>query len=162
MYPSSMETSSAPLNCLACNGRQNYFFAEKNGCALWKCVACGTIFVYPLPKDTSIFYGEGYFLGGQNGFGYVDYDKDKEVTKPSLKKIVQLAKKFAPDAKPLLDVGAATGTFVEIANNEGWQAEGVEISDYASRVGRRRGFNIITGTLTDVPDTQMYDVVSYL
>ncbi len=40
-------------------------------------------------------------------------------------------RKLAPNGRTLLDIGAGTGEFVALAAEEGWKAEGVEVSKYA-------------------------------
>lgn len=50
------------------------------------------------------------------------------------------------DGRRLLDVGAYIGVFVEVAQNAGWQAWGVEPSRWAVEVARQRGLTMIHGT----------------
>ena len=47
----------------------------------------------------------------------------------------------------LLDVGCGTGDFVELASQQGWQAQGVEPSRLACERARARGFTVFNGTL---------------
>ncbi len=49
----------------------------------------------------------------------------------------------------LLDVGAYTGVFVEIAARHGWDAWGVEPSAWAVEEARRQGLQMVLGTLED-------------
>ena len=86
-----------------------HFFQEKNACAIYTCTTCKARFVYPIPEALEKIYEESYFDGAENGFGYVDYDADKEPMRSAFQKYVQLIKKVRPDSKTLLDVGAATG-----------------------------------------------------
>jgi 2-polyprenyl-3-methyl-5-hydroxy-6-metoxy-1,4-benzoquinol methylase len=69
----------------------------------------------------------------------------------------------------LLDVGCYAGIFLEIAAGHGWQAWGVEPSEWAAEEARRRGLNVITGTLSTAglpPGTfdvvTLWDVVEHL
>ena len=66
-----------------------------------------------------------------------------------------------PDGRPLLDVGAYTGVFVEIAAQHGWDAWGVEPSRWAVRRGRSRGLHMVQGTVgtADLP-AEHFDVVT--
>ena len=57
-----------------------------------------------------------------------------------------LEKIKAPPGK-LVDVGAYTGVFVEIAAQHGWEAYGVEPSQWAVEQARARGLHMIEGTL---------------
>ncbi len=53
----------------------------------------------------------------------------------------------APAGRRLLDVGAYIGVFVEIAQHAGWQASGVEPSQWAVTEARKRGLAMVEGTL---------------
>ena len=66
-----------------------------------------------------------------------------------------------PDGRPLLDVGAYTGVFVDIAARHGWDAWGLEPSRWAVEQARARGLQMVPGTLdtADLPTTH-YDVVT--
>ena len=61
----------------------------------------------------------------------------------------------------LLDVGAHVGVFVEVAQGRGWQACGLEPSRWAVEEGRRRGLDMIQGTLRDAElEAASYDAVT--
>ncbi len=71
--------------------------------------------------------------------------------------------------RQLLDVGAYVGIFVEVACMQGWQAIGVEPSDWASRNALARGIPVIQGTLeaTELGGRQfdvvtMWDVIEHV
>ena len=52
----------------------------------------------------------------------------------------------------LLDVGCATGVFLDGMRKLGWQVQGVEPSAYAASYGRRRfGLDVFEGLLEDAP-----------
>jgi hypothetical protein len=71
-----------------------------------------------------------------------------------------LEKIKAPPGK-LLDVGAYTGVFVEIAAQHGWQAAGVEPSHWAVEQAREHGLHMIEGTLASSGlDAGSLDVVT--
>lgn len=53
------------------------------------------------------------------------------------------------DGRRLLDVGAYTGVFVEIAAQHGWDAWGVEPSAWGVAQARTRGLQMIQGTLEE-------------
>jgi 2-polyprenyl-3-methyl-5-hydroxy-6-metoxy-1,4-benzoquinol methylase len=49
----------------------------------------------------------------------------------------------------MLDVGAATGFFLDIARSEGWETYGIELSRYAAEVARGKGLRVSAGTTDD-------------
>jgi 2-polyprenyl-3-methyl-5-hydroxy-6-metoxy-1,4-benzoquinol methylase len=73
------------------------------------------------------------------------------------------------NGRSLLDVGAYIGVFVEVAQQNGWNASGVEPSTWAAAEAQRRGLNVIQGT-QDAPALQgqqfdvltMWDVIEHV
>lgn len=155
--------------CFICHAQNFSWFCQKNSFNLWRCRDCGLLFVYPLPDPKSL-YSADYFSAAKAGFGYVDYDYDKQPMVPVFKQYLAYLKKLAPGpGGRLLDLGAATGFFVNLAQADGWQAQGVEISDYAAKLGRQKDLDILTGTLTSLslPESAyqaitMLDVLEHL
>ena len=69
----------------------------------------------------------------------------------------------------LLDVGCHIGVMVELAQDLGWEAWGVEPSKWAAEHARKRGLHVLTGTLHDTQLSEnyfdvvtMWDVVEHL
>ncbi len=69
----------------------------------------------------------------------------------------------------LLDVGCHIGVMVELAQQRGWEAWGIEPSTWAAEQARARGLHVITGTLTstEIPSdyfdvVTMWDVIEHL
>ncbi len=74
-----------------------------------------------------------------------------------------------PDGRRLLDIGAYTGVFVEIAARHGWDAWGVEPSHWAVEEARKRGLQVVQGTTetAELPEggfdvVTMWDVIEHL
>ena len=63
--------------------------------------------------------------------------------------------------RALLDVGAYIGVFVEMAADAGWQAQGVEPSEWAVAEAQRRGLDLRVGTLDSVDlAEESFDVIT--
>src|SRR3989344_2020238 len=116
------------INCPVCGAWSHDVFARKSGYALYSCRACGLTFVHPIPDSAGV-YGEDYFSGARGGFGYVDYDADKEPMAPVFEKYLRRIARYGTGRR-ILDVGAATGFFLDIARRAGFDAYGVELSAY--------------------------------
>jgi len=134
---------------------------RKNKCTLYVCMVCKFWFVYPIPVVADV-YTEEYFTGAQQGFGYVDYDRDKEPMTSTFEKYLACIEGYMPHHGKLLDVGTATGFFLSIAKRFGFDPYGVEMSDYAATKARAKGLPVVTGTLKDVPPTPLFKVVTML
>ena len=150
------------MNCLICSDTRIDFFLAKNGFNLYRCRNCGLIFVYPFVKNLEDIYGKDYFLGTSSGkIGYVDYEQDKEAMRNIFKKYLRELEKIYPQKGKLFDVGAATGYFLKIAQEQGWQVSGIDISKYASTKARQEGLRVETGQLKDVAlPFDYFDVVT--
>ena len=136
------------------------FFTCKNDCDIYAC-ACGLAFVCPVPDPVAV-YTRDYFAGATRGFGYVNYDSDKVPMAATLHGYLRAIAPLVPRRSTLLDVGAATGVFISLAQQHGFDARGVEISDYAAQEARLKGVAVATGTLADVPPRQRFHVITML
>jgi 2-polyprenyl-3-methyl-5-hydroxy-6-metoxy-1,4-benzoquinol methylase len=78
------------------------------------------------------------------------------------KHLQELEKRTGPaNGRLLLDVGAYIGVFVEVAAEAGWDAWGVEPSQWAAAEAQNRGLSVIFGT-QDAPELaeRQFDVVT--
>lgn len=75
---------------------------------------------------------------------------------------LELVEKFCPERGRLLDVGCACGFFLRVAQDAGWEAEGVEPSAWSAEYGRSKlGVSITPGTLREVRfSEESFDVVT--
>jgi len=152
------------ISCPICQSKKINFFCEKNGFKLYNCFACQLIFVWPIPANLADIYQASYFKGGLsdgmvNKFGYTDYEEDKKAMRETfiiyLNKILKLT-----TGRKIFDVGAATGYFLDLAKQAGWQTSGVEISEYAAKIASGKGHKIFLGNLENLEIKEKYDVVT--
>ncbi len=141
-----MENKINKINCHVCDSENVSFFAKKRGFDLFKCNTCKLLFMHPIPESIGV-YDDSYFSGAEKGYGYVDYDADKEPMVPTFNKYLDILGDFGVKGGELLDVGAATGFFMNIARQRGFKVTGVEFSNFAAEKGRSSGLNVITGDL---------------
>jgi dolichol-phosphate mannosyltransferase len=149
-------------NCPSCGRTQHFFYTTKNGHDLYRCSVCKMFGLHPLPEEVEKkVYNDHYFTSGEHGFGYVNYDHDKEPMRPVFKNyLTKIETKLGKKGK-LLDVGAATGFFMKIAQDSGWHTTGVEISPFAARVAHEKGLKVHHGTLTTISiEEESFDVVT--
>jgi SAM-dependent methyltransferase len=145
--------------CILC-GLGSHRIGRKNKHTLYTCISCGLTFVHPTPDVESV-YGEDYFAGAKGGFGYVHYDADKEPMVPTFEAYLSRIK-LLTDGRKILDVGAATGFFLQLAKRSGFDPYGIEISPYAADVATNKGIPMTVGTLVDVPELKRFDVITML
>ena len=149
--------------CAVCGEATHSFYAKKNNCIVYRCDICRTLSMFPVPSVAAIeaVYGQEYFSGAGKGFGYVDYDVDKQAMTGTFERHLIRFEKMRGAAGRLLDIGAATGFFMRIEANRGWETSGVEISAYAAELGRSRGLHIETGSLSATSfSAQSFDLIT--
>ncbi len=145
------------IGCVACKKALAAYYDEKAGYRLFRCQSCRSIFVHPLPLEIENIYGRDFFCGGDSNGSYFDYDSDKETMRDALINLLGDIERFTNRAAEprngagpgrLLDVGCATGFFLELARGRDWYVEGVEVSDYAAREAQKKGLPVVQGKVT--------------
>lgn len=157
-----MEKSEA---CVACSEASWHLLGKKDNYELFRCKSCGTISILPAPRLPISLYDKNYFCAEYGGSGYVNYDEDKEAMRPELNNALDILEshiaQISTDMRGnFLDIGAATGFFMDLAKQRGWRVSGVEVSDYAAAIARGKDLDVVTGTILDTKKTSQYDVVS--
>lgn len=163
--------TSGPLDspsCVVCEA-SSASCGSKCGYELFRCSACSHLFVWPMPSTTDSIYSADYFSGAKAGFGYTDYDNDKRAMIPTFEKCLSRIEAAVGSTGALLDVGAATGFFLDLAKRRKWQVQGVELSVSASAVARSKGLDVATGSVEscELPASSfdavsMWDVIEHL
>ncbi len=155
-------------HCLVCGSIAPHV-GDKNGFPFYRCGECALLFVWPLPQGNLEIYSEDYFAGARDGFGYVDYDLDKSAMTDTFESYLDLLAERHPQLGDLLNVGAATGFFLDLARRRGWKTCGVEPSQYASLVASQKNLTVHCGVLEELnlPDASfdvitMWDVIEHV
>jgi len=155
------ENSSQKIVCPICEGA-TALWGNKNSFALYRCRICGLGFVFPLPTQTDALYDSQYFFGADGVYGYMNYDEDKRSMTHVLERYIDLLNERGRQKGRLLDVGAATGFFVNLVAQHGWQAEGIEISQAAVETARAKNLNVYQGSIENLKTVDTYDAITLL
>src|SRR3989344_5093180 len=136
------------MNCINCQTKMEPYFVKKTF-HIMRCPPCKLMAVENVPADLSPYYSEGYFTGDVTLDGYIDYDLDKEVTKKTYIDYLDLLGKYIQKQSQIsmFEVGCATGFFIDLARQRGWQTEGIDISEYAVKKAREKGLLATTAVL---------------
>jgi SAM-dependent methyltransferase len=114
-----------------------------------RCDSCGHGYASPLPAD---IYAS-----------YVDvedetYMRNRTQRVQTAEKVLPVLKRLKPNGR-LLDVGCATGDFLDVAGRT-YEVEGLELSSWAADVASAKGLQIHRKRLGDMDGSGRYDVVS--
>jgi 2-polyprenyl-3-methyl-5-hydroxy-6-metoxy-1,4-benzoquinol methylase len=114
------------------NGRPAQFYCSKGGAEYYIEPTSGTIFQSKMPAVTDMSqYAETEYSAGV----YKEYAKSRDLKIATALPRLAAIKTLAP-GKRLLDVGCATGFFLEAAVEQGYEASGVEFSTVAISLAR--------------------------
>lgn len=152
------------MNCKVCGSEhrklQNELFFERK---IFTCKDCGLQYLDPQLNDEELkkLYAENYYRAwGVSG------TSENQITRQMKRATFQLRlasiNQFVRSGK-VLDVGCATGYFLEVAKEEGFEPFGVEFSAYSAQIAKKifGDDSIFCGTLEqcDFPDL-MFDVIA--
>jgi len=139
-------------NCPICHGIARRFHRVVRAGRVGVCEKCGLWYRIPRPDlaELAEIYNKDYY----RSWGMYDNEKSVHETKtaiftPILDQLENLIP--CPPVKRLLDVGAATGILLEVAEARGWEPFGLEINPYACSEMRNRfgEKNVFEGQLTE-------------
>ena len=114
-------------------------FLTKEDFHICECLNCGLLYTMPRPDKEKIgeyYKSEEYYSHQENKKGFIPklYEKVKKV---NLKHKYDLATKGLQTGK-LLDIGCGVGDFLHTAETHGWQCVGMEPSEDAKAIARKR------------------------
>ncbi|MDD5347406.1 MAG: glycosyltransferase [Candidatus Omnitrophica bacterium] len=116
---------------------------------LCRCLECGLVYVNPQPKISDDLYAEDYFNAGYMKF----YGRDRQDAAQSNEPFDWrrgLILRFKP-AGNLLDIGCASGEFLALMRDGGWNTTGIDISEYAVQAARTQyNLDVRKGRLPDM------------
>ncbi|MEK7401584.1 MAG: class I SAM-dependent methyltransferase [Gemmatimonadota bacterium] len=119
-----------------------------------RCARCTHAFCAPLPSGIA---------GSYRDVIDDEYLKHAESRRLSAAAVLRTVEAYAPGQR-LLDVGCATGDFLDVARERGYAAEGLDLSTWSCDIARRRGLTIHQETLAAFAarETARFDVVSLI
>jgi len=124
---------------------------EKGDYIVYDCLNCRTLFTSEKVNTAAFDYDNYYHSGNLTVPGFV------------LERLAEIVRSFEKyrSHNRFLDVGCGAGTLLNIAGNEGWQAEGVEISKPSVEFLQSKGIKVFHGYLSSAnfPDDS-FDVIT--
>lgn len=146
--------------CESLEIRQIFNFESWN---LVECTKCGLRWSDPKPNTQRItkLYDKNYFKSlHSRTLGYTNYENAYESKLKTFHLWFNEIEYFLKSGD-YLDIGCAFGYSIEVANQRGWNSEGIDISNYACKIARARtNSNIINGDFLRFNMKNKYDLIT--
>ncbi|MFN0277447.1 MAG: class I SAM-dependent methyltransferase [Pyrinomonadaceae bacterium] len=139
-------------SCPACSGLEAAFCGSKNNFDIFVCDGCESIFTSRLPADDETEDYDAYYTDAN--LAAPDFISDR---------LREILSQFGGYRKTnhLLDIGFGSGTILDEAQNQGWDAFGTEVSKTAFDHLKKRGHHVFHGTLWSAGfEDDFFDVVT--
>lgn len=138
--------------CPACRSSNRVLEGLKNSFEIFDCADCRTVYTGSLPQDSE-------------KEDYDSYYSEANLSTPDflVARLIEIIGEFRKYRKEgrLLDIGFGAGTLLEVAQNEGWQVFGLEVSKPAVEQARSKGFEVFHGSLSEANYPQNhFDVIT--
>lgn len=136
---------------------------RKSGFRLVQCRDCGVVYQCPRMSDAARkanWDGEKR-LG--NGLTFLEHYENGYAWRAELAhKRLDYLSRLGTAGGRLLDLGCATGVFLEVARSRGFEVRGVDLSPILARYGKEKyGIDIVAGDFLEVPlPERSFDVVT--
>lgn len=126
--------------------------------AIVRCPRCGLVYACPRPSSEEV-------VGNYQEVSDPLYVREELGRLMTFRRYLErIEETIGPSqgAHRCLDVGCYTGLFLEVAQDHGWEAWGVEPSRWAVKQGQGRGLNVLQGTLDEVSlPAQSFDMLTF-
>ena len=125
------ENFTAIVCCMLCGSSHRDVVFTQEPFQVLRCKDCELVYVSPRlkPKMLPEVYNEDYWTSGTpKSRGYADYRKEAKLYLRTFHKRMQLVKRFCKKPGVALDIGSAAGFFLKVLMDNGWEANGVELS----------------------------------
>ena len=164
------------MKCCLCGGTEGRVLRHRTWkgmkLAIVRCASCGLEQLDPVPTPSQLqaIYDASYFccespLQG----GYENYTADEPQIRKTFMRRLQQAGVKPGERGTALDIGCATGIFLDVLRSSGWHAQGIELSPDAAKQATKRGFQVQQGDWRSVsfPDgsfdlISLWDVIEHI
>lgn len=161
----AMTSSIESVSCNLCHSQASRIIYSKFDLNLVKCENCRLVYAHPRPLSSDIrkrYESEAFFREHLEALKATRNSYSIDFIRSHYSLFLDLIRAYFKPGKKLLDIGCGAGFFLKAAQEEGWKAEGIEISTLAVRYARNIvGINVHNGSLKEtVYLPQTFDIIT--
>ena len=169
MFHVEQSENITPKACLVCDNKDISFLMEVKDhflsgetFSLYKCNSCGFISTHPAPDESAIaayYKSEKYISHSSKPSSLFEFIY-QQVRRVTLKRKARITSKYA-HGKQLLDIGCATGEYLETCKKEGFDVFGAEPNQKAREIALANyGLNIGDLDTLNSFEPESFDVIT--
>lgn len=159
--PRSLQ-SKLTRNCYWCNHDSRDFVSSRlDGMKVFRCRSCGHHAIEDIVIDLETFYDNPEYFEHGLDYGYSQYRNADIQTWSEILFSCLLLKERKLDAS-ILDIGAATGLFLNYCKGIGLKTFALDTSDWARKQCELNGHTVIGENLDSIPHSQSFDILTAL
>jgi len=156
------------MSCRTCGSADLDRYLRASVGTVLQCRTCRVVFLSPEEqesKQADALYSQDYFTEREGYFFHDGVADGSGHESPHIEDFRLGLELIAGHVRPpgqLLDVGCATGSFLSLAKQTGWECRGVEVSSFAAAQARERtGCEVSNGPFEHAPFANgTFDVVT--
>jgi len=147
-------------NCPACDGQQSVYLLSKSGGTYMVCSKCEMVFTNPAFKDSVLieYYTANHSVQAEIvGSDQPFYRNLYETGLRHVSQSVGLNKKEPPC---ILDVGCSSGSFLNIAREQGWKTFGLELNSAEIKAAIGAGHRVLQTTIDQAVFDERFEAIT--
>jgi 2-polyprenyl-3-methyl-5-hydroxy-6-metoxy-1,4-benzoquinol methylase len=142
--------------CLLCGGTRARALFVKGGKTFVRCRGCGLVWLDPMPTSADI---DRYYEWAWREGVYKPYADAADIRRLIAAHRLEVVRPLARPGR-WLDVGCATGHFLEAAAGAGMTVEGLDVSPGAIHLARARGLAVHRARVEEFEPSAPYDTIT--
>ncbi len=153
------------MECNLCGSRRIGIYVKFGNYRLLKCKRCGLLTTDQTTIKDDLYSSDYFGEVHTNFFADCKVGYEKQIRKSeklrNFLRVLRKLKRVKPEGK-MLDVGCATGVFLDMAQKEGYDVTGVDVSEYACKYAKENfGIKTKQGFLEEVKlKEKSFDIIT--
>jgi SAM-dependent methyltransferase len=147
-------------NCPACGHAESRYLLSKSGGTYVVCSECDMVFLNPALKDSELiaYYTTNHSV--QSEIVASDEPFYRNLYETGLGHISSIINRSGIQARRILDVGCSSGSFLNIAREQGWQTFGLELNDSEIKAAIRAGHQVLQTTIERASFEERFEAIT--